>query len=126
MIRWATAQQIGPLDVGFFMYCEEIDWCMRAKTAGWDVCCVPRARVTHLAAQSTQQLRHEMFVALWRSRYRLFEKHYTRLYRASVRLIVRAGLRCRARQTQRALRCEAIDREEAAQRLATYRRVAEM
>ena len=126
MIRWETIRQIGPLDAGFFMYCEEIDWCLRARAAGWTIYCLPGARITHLAAQSTKQFRDEMFVALWRSRYRLFDKHYSRLYRSVVRLIVRAGLRRRARQTRRALRREEIDRDEATRRLAAYRQVAAM
>jgi len=126
MIRWEAIRRIGPLDDGFFMYCEEIDWCMRAKAAGWEVYCLPEARVTHLEAQSTRQFRHRMFVALWRSRYRLFEKHYGRLYRSLVRVIVRAGLARRARQTRRALRLGEIEGDEAARRLTAYRQVAEM
>jgi len=126
MIRWETIQQIGALDGRFFMYCEEIDWCMRAKAAGWDIYCVPRAKITHLVAQSTQQFRHQMFVALWRSRYRLFDKHYSRAYRVLLRVIVRAGLARRIRHTQRALRRGEIGRDEATRRIDAYRQVADM
>jgi len=126
MIRWETIQQIGVLDTGFFMYCEEIDWCMRAIAAGWEVYCLPRARITHLAGQSTRQFRHEMFVALWRSRFRLFDQHYSRGYRVLVRAIVRAGLARKVRQTERALRRGAIAPDEAARRLAAYGQVADV
>jgi len=126
MIRWETVQQIGPLDTGFFMYCEEIDWCMRAIAAGWEAYCLPRARITHLAGQSTRQFRHEMFVALWRSRFRLFEKHYRRGYRILVRAIVRAGLARKVRQAERALRRGEIAPNEAARRLAAYAQVADV
>ena len=126
MIRWQTMQQVGLLDAGFFMYCEEIDLCMRVKAAGWDIYCVPKARVTHLAGQSTQQFRDEMFVALWRSRFRLFEKHYSRLYGIVVRGIVRAGLMREMRRTKRALRRGGMGRDQAERRLAAYRRVMEM
>ena len=37
---------------------------------------MPEAVITHLGGQSTRQFREAMFVALWRSRYRLFDKHY--------------------------------------------------
>ena len=53
MIRRETLDRVGPLDEGYFMYCEEIDWCMRAKRAGWGIYCVPQARIVHLAGQST-------------------------------------------------------------------------
>jgi GT2 family glycosyltransferase len=36
MIRWETFQEVGPLDTDYFMYCEEIDWCIRIKLAGWE------------------------------------------------------------------------------------------
>jgi len=106
------------------MYCEEIEWCLRAKRAGWEIWCVPRARVVHLAGQSTQQFREAMYLALWRSRYRLFEKHYSRAYRWVVHRIVRAGLAAEARRVRRALRRREIDAGEAQRRLATYSLVA--
>lgn len=126
MIRWETVQQVGLLDEGYFMYCEEIDWCMRVKAAAWQVYCVPKAKIIHLAGESTRQFRDKMFVALWRSRYRLFEKHYSHLYQRAVRIIVRVGLRRDAGRTRRALRRGDIDPNEAERRLAAYRLVMEM
>lgn len=126
MMRWETFRQVGPLDEGYFMYCEEIDWCLRAKRAGWDAYCVPAARVVHLAGQSTRQFREAMFLALWRSRYRLFERHYSPAYRWAVRRIVRAGMAAEARRTRRALHRGALTAEEAERRLAAYRAVSEL
>lgn len=126
MIRWNTIQQVGPVDSGYFMYCEEIDWCKRVKAAGWEIWCIPRAKIVHLAGRSTGQFRDEMFVALWRSRYRLFQKHYGGLHRALVRLIVRAGLRREIRRTRQALRRGTITPDEADPRLAAYREVIRM
>ena len=123
MLRWDAFEAVGPLDEGFFMYCEEIDWCLRAKRAGWAIYCVPRARVIHLAGQSTRQFRETMVLALWRSRFRLFDKHYSRAYRWAVRRIVRAGLAAEARRVRRALRRGEMDPDEAERRLATYRAV---
>ena len=126
LTRWETLQQVGQLDPGYFMYCEEIDWCRRVKRAGWQIYCVPAAQIVHLGGQSTQQFRERMFVALWQSRYRLFERHYGPLYRRWARLIVRAGLRRRLRETEAALRCGDISPEQARQRADAYRRVMEM
>ena len=123
MMRWETFQQVGPLDEGFFMYCEEIDWCLRVKRAGWAIYCVPQARVVHLAGQSTRQFHDEMYLVLWRSRFRLFEKHYSRPYRWAVRRIVRAGMAAEARRLRRALRRGEMGADEAERRLATYRAV---
>ena len=126
MMRWEAIQQVGSLDVGYFMYCEEIDWCLRARGAGWEAYCVPEAKIVHLVGQSTRQLRDEMFVALWRSRYRLFARHYGRAYQAMVRVIVRAGLKRQMRATRRAAQLGEIGEDEAHQRLVACRRVMEM
>lgn len=126
MLRWEALEEVGWLDEGFFMYCEEIDWCLRAKAAGWEIYCVPKARIVHLSGQSTRQFREAMFVALWQSRYRLFEKHYGPSYRWAVRHIVHAGMRHEMRRVKRALAKGDLPLEEAERRLGAYRRVLEM
>ncbi|OGO04652.1 MAG: hypothetical protein A2Y73_00975 [Chloroflexi bacterium RBG_13_56_8] len=126
MIRWKALDQVGPLDEEYFMYCEEIDWCLRAKAAGWEIYCVPQAKIVHLVGQSTKQFRDEMYLALWRSRYRLFGKHYSRLYGLLVRLIVRAGLRREVRRAREALRQGDISSDIAQRRSAAYEQVMEM
>lgn len=75
LVRGQALAHAGPLDAGFFMYCEEIDWARRFRAAGYRVLCVPLAVVIHHAGASTGQLPGPMFVQLWRSRLRLFRKH---------------------------------------------------
>jgi len=48
LIRAEVIRQVGPLDEGFFMYFEDVDYCRRARRAGWTVWHEPRARVIHL------------------------------------------------------------------------------
>lgn len=126
LVRRAAAAQVGLLDERFFMYCEEIDWCRRIRGAGWRVYCVPRAAIVHLGGRSTQQFREEMFVALWHSRYQLFAKHNSALYRRAVRLIVAAGLSRQAARVRRGLKRGTLQQAVAEQRLAAYARVREL
>ena len=126
MARRETIQEVGLLDERFFIYCEEIDWCMRMKKAGWGIYCVPRAEVVHHEAKSTRQVRGEMFAALWRSRYLLFEKHYGRFYQWAVRRIVRLGLRAEMRRALAAHERGEISEAELESCLAAYRTVAEI
>jgi GT2 family glycosyltransferase len=103
MTRASVIQQVGLMDESLFMYAEEIDWCIRVKKAGWDVCCVPTAQIVHHSGGSTRQFRDKMYVALWRSRFRLFEKHYGPVFNLAARWLVRLGLWAetrRARQSQ--------------------------
>jgi GT2 family glycosyltransferase len=126
MVRREAIKQVGHMDEQFFMYCEEVDWAMRIKRAGWGVYCVPAAEVVHHAGQSTRQFRDEMFVALWRSRFRLFTKHRGTFYNWAVRRIVRVGLQSQERRARCQAEAGMISGGELAGRLAAYQRVREM
>lgn len=121
MTRADVIQQVGLMDERFFMYAEEVDWCMRVKKAGWDIYCVPTAKIVHHAGGSTRRFRDEMFVALWRSRFRLFNKHYGPVFNLAARLLVRLGLSAEMRRARQSQSGEALQR-----RLAAYRQVWEL
>jgi N-acetylglucosaminyl-diphospho-decaprenol L-rhamnosyltransferase len=91
-IRRAAIDQVGGFDEGFFMYAEEVDWCLRFKRAGWEVWHCPDALGVHHSGKSTSQRRSAMFVQLHRSRIRLFRKHYPRWFQAAARAITRLGM----------------------------------
>jgi len=76
LARRAAIEQAGPMDEQYFMYNEEIDWCMQMWRAGWEVWYLPEARIVHYGGQSTRQIRHAMVQALYRSKVRFFRKHY--------------------------------------------------
>ncbi len=40
-------RRIGGLDENFFMYCEDIDWSLRARAAGYRIVLEPEARIYH-------------------------------------------------------------------------------
>jgi len=126
MVRRQAFQQVGGFDEQYFMYCEEVDWAMRMKQAGWDVYCVPAAQLIHHAGQSTRQFRDKMFVALWRSRFRLFGKHYGSVFNWVVRRIVRAGLRRADEQARSEAAADTRSEPELKGRLAAYEHVRVM
>ncbi len=53
IIRREVFDAIGLLDEGYFMYFEELDFCKRARTAGWSCWYVPQSRVVHLVGQAS-------------------------------------------------------------------------
>jgi N-acetylglucosaminyl-diphospho-decaprenol L-rhamnosyltransferase len=124
MVRGETLVQVGSFDEQFFMYCEEIDLCRRIKAAGWRIFCLPRAEIVHLVAQSTSQFRDRMFVALWRSRFLMLDKHQSATFRWLARRMVRAGLWAETRRATAARHRGEISAQELAGRLAAYREVA--
>jgi N-acetylglucosaminyl-diphospho-decaprenol L-rhamnosyltransferase len=93
MIRREPILQTGLFDEQYFMYCEEIDWSFRIRRAGGEIYTVPAAHVTHLVGQSTDQIRPQSVVNLWRSRFRLYRKLYSPLKFQAARLIARLGMR---------------------------------
>ena len=52
LIRPAVVRSVGSLDARLFAYCEDLDFSLRARNAGFSVLVVPRARVHHAAADS--------------------------------------------------------------------------
>ena len=125
-LRREAIEQTGGFDLDYDMYVEEIDWCMRIKRLGWSVYCVPRAEVIHYEGQSTRQVQPAMVVALWRSRYTLFDKWYSPLYRRAARNLVRAGMRSRIRQAEAKRRRGALDDQAAQALVDAYRQVIAM
>jgi hypothetical protein len=123
MIRREVIQQTGMFDEQFFMYAEEVDWSWRIQKAGWRIYCVPTAHVTHLGGQSTQQVKPQSILNLWKSRLRLFTKHYPPLKRWLARRIVGLGMRWKIRQARQAYKKREISAKEQDILIETYRQV---
>lgn len=75
-IRRACMAQIGILDEDFFMYCEDVDLCYRAKQAGWQVMYFPDAVITHIIGRSSDQAISPMVRQHHRSMGLFYQKHY--------------------------------------------------
>ncbi len=46
-VRRSALEQVGTMDEGYFLHCEDLDWCMRFHQAGQKVLFVPNVEVTH-------------------------------------------------------------------------------
>ncbi len=126
LVRRETTEQVGWLDEAFFIYAEEVDWARRIRKAGWEIWCVPSALIIHHEARSTVQFRDRMLVELWRARFRLFRKHYSRAFAGAAGLLVRAGMTRAAVAAKRAQARGDMDSEELERRLRAYAVVAEI
>jgi len=81
MSRREVFDHVGLLDERFFMFCEEIDWCYRVSSAGWQIYYLPDAGVIHYGGESSRQHRLRTYWLLLESTYRYFTKsraHATR------------------------------------------------
>jgi GT2 family glycosyltransferase len=85
IIRREVFAKIGLLDEEYFMYFEEVDFCLQAKKAGFECHYVPESHVVHLVGQSsgvtntkiTPKRRPEYW---FDSRRRYFQKNHGFLY----------------------------------------------
>lgn len=66
-IRREILEQVGPLDEGFFLYVEDIDWARRMHQAGWKVYYVPTAKIVHhhLAVSDKRFFSRYMWIHFW-------------------------------------------------------------
>lgn len=76
LIRRELLDGVGPLDEGFFMLFEEVDWCYRVKKAGWQIWFTPRAEIVHHYGQSIKQVKVKMILSSHKGLYRFWFKHY--------------------------------------------------
>ncbi|MBN1136109.1 MAG: glycosyltransferase family 2 protein [Anaerolineae bacterium] len=68
-------EQVGMLDPRFFMYHEEVDWCLRARAAGFRNLYVPAARAWHPKPQLRQANTAFTTYYMTRNHYLLLSKH---------------------------------------------------
>ena len=53
MARREVFEQIGHLDPSYTIYCEDVDFCLRAASAGWSLRYVPSAKLWHKVSSSS-------------------------------------------------------------------------
>jgi GT2 family glycosyltransferase len=76
MVRRDALSRVGLLDEGFFLFCEDVDWSIRFRQAGYKLFFLPGARITHYRGASTGGRR-----IVWiyhKSLFRFYRKHYAK------------------------------------------------
>jgi len=47
LLRRTAMEDVGLMDEGYFLHCEDLDWCMRFRQKGWKILFVPHVEVIH-------------------------------------------------------------------------------
>jgi GT2 family glycosyltransferase len=123
MFRREAIEATGIFDEQYFMYSEEIDWCMRVRRAGWEIYIVPTARIVHLEGRSTRQARPQSLIHLWTSRFRFYAKYYTPLRVLLAKGVAKVGILFRIRALRAAAQRGEIAPESRDALIAAYREV---
>lgn len=88
MARREVYDQIGGLDDGYVMYSEELDWCKRAKQAGWRVVFLGDAKIIHYGGKSSEQAIARSHILFQQSKLRYFRKYHGWLTAQTLRLFL--------------------------------------
>ena len=92
MIRREVFETTGLMDEEYFLYYEEVDFCLQARKLGWSCWYVPQSRVVHLVGQSSgvtnTKTDSKRLPEYWfNSRRRYFLKNHGWFYAASTDLV---------------------------------------
>ena len=92
MIRSNVIDNIGCLDDRFFMYGEELDWCLRTKKAGWAVMYYPYAQIIHYKGECSKSNSRKAAFEFYRSMYLFHKKHFADKYSSITNIIIYVGI----------------------------------
>ncbi|HIE51062.1 MAG TPA: glycosyltransferase family 2 protein [Armatimonadetes bacterium] len=100
-VRREVLQTVGLLDEGYFLFYEDLDWCLRMRQAGWKIYYLPRAQVIHDWGGTRRQAGEQVHLTALSSAYRYFRQHHgpraaagvqaLLLFRETVHLLLTAG-----------------------------------
>jgi GT2 family glycosyltransferase len=84
LIRRAALEDTSGFDEGFFLYGEDMDWCLRARRAGWEIALLAERRALHLGNRSAAKAPSRL--GLWRR----YDGYFRFLQRAHGKWFARA------------------------------------
>lgn len=75
IIKKEVVEKIGGLDEGIFMYCEDTDYCIRARKAGFKVGWTDKAEIIHLGGGSSKDPKLVQWVGEFKGLVYIYKKH---------------------------------------------------
>lgn len=90
VVRGSALEEVGYLDSGYFMHCEDLDWCKRFWQAGLRVAFIPGTSVTHQKGVGGRSLRVNWH--LHQGMLRFYKKFYLDEYPKIMYVFIYAGI----------------------------------
>lgn len=92
LIRRSALDEVGLLDEGYFMHCEDLDWCMRFREKGWRIWFVPDVSVTHYKGACSKDRPIRVLWHMHKGMIRFYRKFFRGEYPVSLMWLVAAGV----------------------------------
>ncbi len=78
LIRRAAMDQVGLIDERYFMYGDDLDWCLRFRKKGWRVVFYPKASAIHHGGGTTARAPVYFYVEMQKANLQYWKKHHSR------------------------------------------------
>jgi GT2 family glycosyltransferase len=91
-LRRADIEGVGLMDEGYFLHCEDLDWCMRFRRAGRQILIVPDVAVVHHKGYCSRGRRVRVLWHMHRGMIRFYRKFFRHQYPAALMWLVAAGV----------------------------------
>ncbi len=79
LIKREAYAEVGGLDENFFMYAEDIDWCLRFHRAGWKLMFMPEAKAIHYGGASAANAPLRFYLEMQRADLQYWNKNHSGL-----------------------------------------------
>jgi len=92
LVKRDAIDDFGLMDEGYFLHCEDLDLCMRARTHGWQILFVPDAPIVHHKGGCSRE--RPLFVEWHKHKgmVRFYRKHFRNQYPAGLMELVTLGV----------------------------------
>jgi GT2 family glycosyltransferase len=80
VVRQAALQAVGPMDEQYFVHCEDLDWFMRFRAAGWPILFIPHIEIMHVKGACSQRTPLRVLWYKHRGMIRFYTKFFRQQY----------------------------------------------
>lgn len=91
MIRRKVLEKVGLLNEDIFMYGEDVEYCLRAHKAGFEVAITPKTKILHLGQRSSGGAPSRAWIGEFNALKYIFRKHKSQWEYPILRLLLKTG-----------------------------------
>jgi GT2 family glycosyltransferase/nucleoside-diphosphate-sugar epimerase len=88
LVRRSAMEAVGVMDEGYFMHCEDLDWCMRFHQARLDILFVPGVEILHIGGVCSSSRPVSVEYYKHKGMVRFYQKFFRRQYPAMLMWLV--------------------------------------
>lgn len=92
LVKREAMEDVGLWDEGYFLHCEDLDWCMRFRQKGWKILFVPDAHINHALGTCSRSQRVFVEWHKHKGMVRFYRKFFRHQYPGLLMVLVVSGV----------------------------------